>query len=188
MAKGYFTTGSTNLESFHATASLTRSNRPRVLPSTASQPAESTYSFHKPQHPSTAHPIALGSGLGVRVWVRVVSFRHHGQNPRQDSLTRLEPRLPKVGQHFFTFHGGGVLSCHLSHLPPRTIVVQTDRFSLSFTSRNQPQEHDSASFVIPPTGHTPLPPSRGPALSTRQGQRQSGAELTPVQRHPRGQA
>ena len=49
----------------HATASFCRSNKPRVLPSTASEPAESTYeSLLKSQHPSADHPIAFGFGVG----------------------------------------------------------------------------------------------------------------------------
>ena len=39
---GYFIGGSINLESVQATASSTRSNKPRVLPSTAPEPGEST--------------------------------------------------------------------------------------------------------------------------------------------------
>ena len=67
LAKLYFMSGSTNPESFQATASLRRSNKPSVLSSTASESAESTCctSLHKPQHPSTDHSIPFGLGLGL---------------------------------------------------------------------------------------------------------------------------
>ena len=81
MAKGYLISGAINLESVQATASRSRLILNLVLASTASEPGESAYSLHKPQHPSTDHPIAFG----WRVRVRVVGLRHHGQTPRKDS-------------------------------------------------------------------------------------------------------
>ena len=70
MAKGYFKSGAINLESFQATPSRSRSDKPRALASIAPEPGESTYSLHKPQHSGTDHPIAfelafrLGLGFG----------------------------------------------------------------------------------------------------------------------------
>ena len=78
-----------------------RSNQPRVFPSTASKSGESTLNLHKRQHPSTGHPIAFGLGLG---WSAVSAKRepspHESFQPTASRAGRfkagssIKPQIP----------------------------------------------------------------------------------------------
>ena len=56
--------------------------------------AESNYNLHKPQHPSTGHPIAFGLGFGS-----VVGVRRHGR--KKTTYTGMYLRLNTWYQVFW---------------------------------------------------------------------------------------
>ena len=97
LAKGQFISGSINFESCQATATLRRSTKPRNSPSKHSiwagrmnlEPSQATASKHW-------SPDRVWVRVSVRVSVRVVGFRHHGQNARIDALSRCNHASHKV--------------------------------------------------------------------------------------------